>query len=245
MITRLYADRALPIILSFLLLFSCDGRKEHLEYYEDGNIRSRVYLVDGKREGIVTTYSSTGKIISKHTYKEDSLTGPYEVFFPDGGLAEKGQMKNGRRVGRIFQYHPNGKIHFEHYMISVDGRPFPYYSQEFNSAGVLVSSNKRVNLDIEKITEDLFEVKVTNLEEFEYDSIKVVLGNFDDDFRPAGNVDSLVITEKVVTLRLRKSDNQHHLRGYLIRYKTNMRRDTVVNFASYTYFEQPFVNTSE
>jgi hypothetical protein len=115
-----------------------------------------------------------------------------------------------------------------------------YYTIEFDSTGAISSNKKNVDVNIMGSQNGVHPVEFVILEDYQYDSIKVVWGNFDDDFHREGQVDSIVITNKMATVNVTRTENQKFLRGYLVRYKTTSRQDSVVNFESYSYFEQPF-----
>jgi hypothetical protein len=223
-----------------LILGGCSKRDERVEYYNDGGFKSKVQLLDGLRDGAMTTFYSSGEILGKYTYRKDSLSGPYEVYYPEGILAEKGVMRNGNRFGEVFQFYWNGKTHYKHYMLSVNGKPFPYYTIEFDSLGNIISDNRKVEVDISRLANGGYAAHIQILEKYVYDSVKIVWGDFDSDFRQSGSIDSLKASTNSITVEKNMIPRENFLRGYLIRYKTIVREGSIVNFKSYTYFEKSF-----
>ena len=89
-----------------------DGETHGRDYwfFKNGNIRSRTYEYNGKKEGIWEHYYKNGNLISRTTYKEGEKHGNVEWYHKNGKLKTQGQYRNGLKDGRWYFYSENGKM---------------------------------------------------------------------------------------------------------------------------------------
>ena len=118
------------LILLFVLCFACKPATEKTEtpnsqieetntegelsqeYYDEGGLKSEGRLVDGKRNGLWTSYFPNGTIWSQSNYKLNVLHGSTKVYYPTGVLRYKGKFRDGKRVGKWVEYLEDGKVDF-------------------------------------------------------------------------------------------------------------------------------------
>ncbi len=91
-----------------------NGKKEGywVEYYENGQIRSKGNYKDGEYDGLWEGYLENGQLDYKGNYKGGEVVGLVEWFY-NGRLVEKGEKGNRKddsRDGFWEEYHWNGQL---------------------------------------------------------------------------------------------------------------------------------------
>ncbi len=87
---------------------------EWVYYHEkSNNVMTREHYVDGKLEGIKTTYYLHQKITEELTFKNGIKEGLNNYYSPDGVLLKKLIYKNDQLEGAAFYYDSNGEIIIE------------------------------------------------------------------------------------------------------------------------------------
>jgi len=117
-------------VLLFVLCFACSPSTDNTEssnetieevseegnltqeYYDEGGLKSEGHLIDGKRNGMWTSYFPDGTIWSQSTYDLDILQGKTKVYYPNGVMRYKGQFREGKRAGKWIEYFEDGKVDF-------------------------------------------------------------------------------------------------------------------------------------
>jgi len=108
-------------------------------YYENGNLKSKVFYKNGKREGAALEYYENGNVEAIKSFKADKLDGISNWYYEDGGELWEGRFKEGRildkngklKQGVVKSYHKNGNLRSEYY--SIDGLfegTAKYYSKD-------------------------------------------------------------------------------------------------------------------
>ncbi|MEO5906328.1 MAG: hypothetical protein ABIQ11_06360, partial [Saprospiraceae bacterium] len=73
---------------------------------------------DSTFQGIYSKVDSTGILMEKGRYKNDTLTGIRELYYPDGQVKVRERYKNGQ-IDDLYEYfHPNGKIELQGYYVN-------------------------------------------------------------------------------------------------------------------------------
>lgn len=105
-------------IFSLFFLFanackdSAPGNYERLERYIDGAVKSRVQIVNGKKEGLMTDYYPDGKVWGERMFQNDLQTGRTVFYFPEGQIKEVQYYIEGKKHGGDTIWYQNGKIQF-------------------------------------------------------------------------------------------------------------------------------------
>ena len=81
------------------------------EYYPNGNIKAKVAMKDGKKNG------------------------EWIGYYPNGNIAGKGNFKNDKEHGKFLQYHQNGKLGAE--MNFKDGQPHGVHIMYDNNGNIV------------------------------------------------------------------------------------------------------------
>lgn len=98
------------LLIFYLLLFSCTTNNLKLEYYPNGNLKSKMKinergLIDGKYE----EYHLDGTIKKKTKYA-DGVVSDTVYYFENEVLKKKGLLENGKKTGWWFYYDSSGKL---------------------------------------------------------------------------------------------------------------------------------------
>lgn len=136
------------VVIFTLLLVGCSNlninREHSIGYYENGNIKSDISIVDGVRDGEVLNYFEDGSLAVKgyfskdkrdkkwyfydentkklsaiENYRDGNLEGDQFYYYPDGNLKLKGKYKDNIRIGFWQMYDENGKLDVQN--IFLDG----------------------------------------------------------------------------------------------------------------------------
>lgn len=79
-------------------------------FYDNGQMKSRVEFVDGLENGLLTTWQNNGKLISTLSYKDGKLHGLCTYFDADGMKMSSGTYRDGKEDGVFTLYYPSGKV---------------------------------------------------------------------------------------------------------------------------------------
>jgi len=71
---------------------------EHIEYYESGEIFSKIIYLDGKLHGEYIDYYESGEISSKINYIDGNLHGKFISYYESGEILSKSYHINGKSV---------------------------------------------------------------------------------------------------------------------------------------------------
>ncbi len=73
-------------------------------YWEDGTIRERGTLVDGRWDGVYEEYYALGTLKARESYRNGVLHGPFEAYFKKGIPSDRGAYREGRLHGDYESY---------------------------------------------------------------------------------------------------------------------------------------------
>ena len=65
---------------------------------------------NGRLDGVLTTYDSTGVRLERTTYSNGLRHGPYAAYHPNGNLKIEGTYQNDRNHGTVKTYYENGNL---------------------------------------------------------------------------------------------------------------------------------------
>lgn len=77
-------------------------------FYENGQVKSRVVVINNNISGIYESFYEDGKIKYRCTYNDDFIHGPTEWFYNNGQIKEKGTYTNGKLSGLREEFHKDG-----------------------------------------------------------------------------------------------------------------------------------------
>lgn len=80
-----------------------------LYFYENGQLYAIERRVDGKKEGVFTSYFEEGKLKSRIEYKGDFLEGDFTLY-SQNGLRRKGKYVKGKKVGEHLIFNDQGVL---------------------------------------------------------------------------------------------------------------------------------------
>ena len=80
------------------------------EYYSNGDIKSQVFIINGKKEGQYKKYYKNGILGSVYNYINDIKNGQCNHYHIDGKIWLVYHYINGKIVGECEEYEENGKL---------------------------------------------------------------------------------------------------------------------------------------
>lgn len=82
------------------------------KYYDTGELKSEVFVIDGKKEGKCKVYYSNGNINVICNYVNNKLNGEYINYFCNtpGQIYDIGYFLDGKRQGECKRYYDNGQL---------------------------------------------------------------------------------------------------------------------------------------
>lgn len=72
--------------------------------YDDGGVRIRGTLVEGRWDGVREAYYALGTLKAREVFSNGVLDGPFEAYFKKGAPSDKGTYVNGRLDGPYESY---------------------------------------------------------------------------------------------------------------------------------------------
>ena len=124
--------KKLPVLLCIFLLIACAPSEVHsdkfverngikyeinsqipcsgvsADYYENGQLKSKVTYKDGEEQGLFESYRENGQLEYKNNYKDGETHGLFEWYYENGQLKEKITYKDGEKHGLTEWYGENG-----------------------------------------------------------------------------------------------------------------------------------------
>ncbi|MEO8146970.1 MAG: hypothetical protein ABI723_04995 [Bacteroidia bacterium] len=90
------------------------GKLDFVSWFPAGSCKNTEgKLVDGKVEGLWTSYHKTGKKVNEINYKDGLKNGEATYYFKNGNVKEKAAYKDGKVDGYLIYYYKNGNIQKE------------------------------------------------------------------------------------------------------------------------------------
>ena len=80
------------------------------EYYSSDNLKSEVFIINNKREGIYKEYYETGEIKTTRTYISDNIHDKEITYDIDGFKRTESIYNNGELIHGIVFYNKDGQI---------------------------------------------------------------------------------------------------------------------------------------
>jgi antitoxin component YwqK of YwqJK toxin-antitoxin module len=97
-------------LLSVLFLIGCNVGEEVIEYYDNGNIRSKgVILQNGEKNGQWVYFFENGDTLKTERYYKGKLNGFVYQYHQNGNKSGMGEYKNGVKVGNWFVNNEEGE----------------------------------------------------------------------------------------------------------------------------------------
>ncbi len=99
--------------LALLAFFSCANGKVKKEYWENGNLKSKISYKDNLKNGEEKYYYPNGKLESVFTYKNGIKEGPYSTYYENGSLEKTGNNLNGHLDRMYYEFTETGDTIFK------------------------------------------------------------------------------------------------------------------------------------
>ena len=103
-------------LIVFLLAFSFLGKAQAQAdttkvFYEDGSLKSKGLLIDGKKEGQWEVFFPNGNPNAIENYEKGELEGECKYFHPGGKLKSRQNWTKGYQEGEAEYYFENGNLY--------------------------------------------------------------------------------------------------------------------------------------
>ncbi|MCH8318374.1 MAG: hypothetical protein IIA88_07730 [Bacteroidetes bacterium] len=176
----------------FLIFIICKCNfsplKEHIEYYENGNIKSVFYKRKGKKVGVETQYFKNGNIDVIYGWYDGLQNGKVIDFDTNGNILLEGHFLLGMQHG-LYKIYENSTLKMlQEYENDTLTKQITY-----DSAGNMLSSNCIIEVIPEKDTIDYgqlykFQIKFQN---HFFDYMSVIFGQLDEENNLIDTIDIL------------------------------------------------------
>jgi antitoxin component YwqK of YwqJK toxin-antitoxin module len=192
-------SRKVFILLFTIGVISCTKEKKFEKRYENGNLKEVWYYEKDTLNGTKKRFRENGNLFEVLRYQNGQLNGEYSGYYENGFIARKGTLLDGNFIGPYFEYseEEDGRPILEIYYVSVKGEEYAYYVRDFDSAGRVIEEKRVVSATL--TSDETFNkvLRLEYLEDVEFDSIKIIMGKFSENFIP--------VTLTLDTLKTRES----------------------------------------
>lgn len=83
---------------------------KHIESRGDGSLSKEGFYIDGRQEGLFTSWYENGQLKSELTHKSGKLEGLAREWYENGQLKSEATYKNGKVQGLSRDWHENGQL---------------------------------------------------------------------------------------------------------------------------------------
>jgi antitoxin component YwqK of YwqJK toxin-antitoxin module len=104
--------KLVPLFLFCIVACTAKAPNERVEYFDTGQPKSRVNLVNGKKEGKMIDYYPGGKIRAEREFQADVQMGKTVFYYPDGQVQEVQYYRNGAREKGDSIWYPGRALQF-------------------------------------------------------------------------------------------------------------------------------------
>ncbi|MAD96084.1 MAG: hypothetical protein CMB99_02040 [Flavobacteriaceae bacterium] len=80
------------------------------EFYNNGNLKYELKILDGKMNGLCKDYYENGQLRSSGIMANDKPNGDYKAYYSDGQLREVGAFRFGKKHGTFKKYDEDGEL---------------------------------------------------------------------------------------------------------------------------------------
>jgi antitoxin component YwqK of YwqJK toxin-antitoxin module len=115
-----------------------DDSNEVVEYYEDGNIKSKGIVIQGLKQGLQTWYFEDGQIGVLANYVNDTLDGIYKEIYNNGVQKELISYSQGQKIDTSYSYYNTGELKRMVQYFSYKGSVITNTWKSFNESGEII-----------------------------------------------------------------------------------------------------------
>jgi antitoxin component YwqK of YwqJK toxin-antitoxin module len=98
------------LVLAGIVAFAQNPVDTTRLFYENGNLKAKGVLINGKEEGLWLKYYPDEKINAKEQYRDGLLWGKCIYFYPNGNKMQEENWDNGGQIGEAKYYFESGKL---------------------------------------------------------------------------------------------------------------------------------------
>jgi hypothetical protein len=111
-------------------------QKKDIQYYDNGQIKDKVDLINGKREGTMFSYYENGKLNMISEWKNGSINGILKRYYIEGGIKSIEEWSDGVTSGQVRNYYKNGQM--SKIFTKINGKVTIGLAQFYDSTGKLI-----------------------------------------------------------------------------------------------------------
>ncbi|HTF18216.1 MAG TPA: hypothetical protein VK658_09105 [Chryseolinea sp.] len=227
----------------FIALYqNCSSKKELKVHDSNGVLLYEWFFEKDTLTGKKITYWANGKVKEVHNFENGKLNGEYLGYYANGHIARRSFFYNNIIRGAALKFFEqvDSVVETEQYFLDVGGKQYGYYYKVFNESGRLVSEDRTVGLDFDCVGRRK-SARIYFSDDFQYDSVYLIIGNFADDFSldEAVSIDTLRITQLPITISLDSLHNRDNVvRGKCIFFAGTSEVDSSLVNVKMRWFEE-------
>lgn len=96
-------------LILLLSLLGC-GKEYEKQFYDNGNIKLKAELKDGKKDGKLTSYFENGEIETIQEWKDGLVHGETVYYFKNGNISSVSNYIKGKQEGIYKKYYEDGSL---------------------------------------------------------------------------------------------------------------------------------------
>lgn len=123
----------------FAFLSCSDKKSEQVFTYPTGEVKLRIPLVNGKKQGEMLEYYRTGEILSRSNFTNDVQTGKAIYYYRNGDIQEVKYYKNNKLDQADTSFYENGNIEL---IVEYSDGLKNGYIKKFDTTGVMYFNAK-------------------------------------------------------------------------------------------------------
>lgn len=126
----------ITLIFILISLYSCTNDNFKLEYYPEGNLKSKTEINAAKiPNGKYEEYYPNGTLKTRTMYKEGVVADTIYHYYKNGKIKKKGLVEGGQMVNWWFYYGSSGKLSKKIEYLIIDGKPYANQNMQFDKEG--------------------------------------------------------------------------------------------------------------
>jgi antirestriction protein ArdC len=222
------------------------GKKngKEVEYFPDHTVKSVSYYKNDSLNGIKETFYKNGKLSSRVGFQNGLIHGDFLTFFRNGSIDRSGHFKKGLRYGHFYKYYASdsGRIKLDTYMVIVDKDEYEYYSKLYDEQGVLIGNERTLDVSLDRVPDKRtqFLVNIHCVDSATYDSMKIVVGKFEDlNAKGVKKLDTVRFENNRASFMVdAHALDDSTVRGTFLAYSQFVKEDTLVKETLVKFFEE-------
>ena len=238
-------------ILGLTLVFACSKDKKMIAKYPSGKIKTVWYYQQDTLNGIKEGYYENGRPYYVLIYRNGKKNGEFRFFYDNGFISRSGIFKDDNLKGSYYKYYStdSGRVMSEEYIMNHQGQHYYSYIKRYNQEGNLTEHERFLIVEMDHVSGKRNAIfKYVGMES--YDSIKIVAGEFSDEFQPLNEAQldtfNFVNDLAIIPISNLGVDSKNFIRGKFLGYKAiDKRGDSIAVKTWSQFYEQKLDDLNE